>query len=186
MDNEVHVIHLKHRHDRMSHISEQLTSQGINNYRFWEGVIDSQKSSRGIAQAHQQIILWARIEGKDEIIVAEDDLTFTGPGAFRHFIDCEPPHYDLYLGGISYGKIKSDNTVDDFAGTHLYKVKRHFFDTFLSLTGEKDVDRDLARRGKFIVCNPMVAIQCDGYSDNTHTNRINGPYFKNRVLWTGW
>jgi hypothetical protein len=184
MDAEIHIIHLTHRRDRLAHLSEQLINQRITHYRLWDGIIDSQKSSRGIAWAHQQIIRWASREGKDEIIIGEDDLTFTGPGAFRHFIDSEPPHYDMYLGGILYGKIKPDNTVDDFAGTHLYKIKRHFFETFLSLTGEKDIDRDLARRGKFLVCNPIVAIQCDGYSDNTHTNRINEPYFKNRVLWT--
>lgn len=181
----VHIIHLEYREDRKTYILGQSEFQGISDFRFWPGIHAPEKPSRGIAQAHQQIIRWAKSEGENEVIIAEDDLQFTGPGAFKYFTDHEPENYDLYLGGISYGKLKSDNSVDDFAATHLYKIKSRFFDTMLALTGEKDIDRDLAHRGRFIVCDPMVAIQCDGYSDNSRKHQNNSIYWKGRELWTG-
>lgn len=181
----LHIIHLEYREDRKTHILGQLESQGITDFRFWPGILSTDKASRRIAQAHQQIIRWGKSEGENEVTIAEDDLQFTGLGAFKYFADHEPENYDLYLGGISYGKLKPDNSVDDFAATHLYKIKSHFFDTMLSLTGEKDIDRDLAHRGKFFVCNPMIAIQCDGYSDNSRKHQHNSIYWKGRELWTG-
>lgn len=99
-------------------------------------------------------------------MIAEDDIKFTARGAFDYFIKNEPQEYDLYLGGIIYGNINSDNTVCDFAGTHFYKIKQKFYDTFLSIPEGKDIDRLLANKGKFIVCNPFVAIQNNGFSDN--------------------
>jgi len=149
----LHIIHLEYCEDRKTHILRQLEFQGITDFRFWPGILSTDKASLRIAQAHQWIISWAKSRGENEVIIAEDDLQFTGPGAFNYFIDNEPENYDLYLGGISYGKIKFDNSVDDFAAAHLYKIKSRFFDTMLSLAGEKDIDRDLGHRGKFFVCS---------------------------------
>lgn len=78
----------------------------------------------------------------------------------------------MYLGGIYYGRIKDDNSVSDFAGTMLYKIHQKFYDTFLSINEEIDIDRALAGKGRFIVCNPFVAIQHEGFSDNKKSMSI--------------
>jgi len=184
-NTQIHIIHLPHRRDRLSQVLKELDIQRVENYVFWEGFIDLEKPSRGIAKAHQQIITWAADLGLPDVLIAEDDIQFTAQGALEYFLANEPPDYDLYLGGISYGRIKDDNSVEDFAGTHLYKIKQRFFETFLTLSGEKDIDRDLARKGIFIVCNPMVAVQRNGYSDNKHEYRDNNLYFSKRNLWRG-
>lgn len=178
---QLHVIHLEHRTDRLVELKSQLAGQKIDEYTVWSGIPDPEKPSRGIA--HQRIVNWA--VSLDKIMIAEDDMVFTAANAFNHFLPCEPEHYDLYLGGISYGKIKMDNSVEAFAGTHLYIIKQPFYKTFLSVSGDIDIDRDLSGKGKFQVCNPMVAIQSDGYSDNKKEYRENSIYFKNKNLWTG-
>lgn len=181
----LHIIHLPHRIDRRKLVLEELQSQGIFDFVFWKGFHDVEKPSRGIAKAHQQIVAWAAEQRLPEVMIAEDDVEFTGPGAFQYYLAGAPAEYDLYLGGISYGKINDDYTVDDFAGTHLYTIRKRFYETFLSLTGVKDIDRALAKKGTYSVCHPMVAIQRDGYSDNVHEYRNNKQYFEDRKLWRG-
>jgi hypothetical protein len=44
---------------------------------------------------------------------------------------------------------------------------------------------DLAGRGKYFVCNPMVALQIDGFSDNINEYRNNKGFFEKRNLWMG-
>lgn len=72
----------------------------------------------------------------------------------------------MYLGGISYGEIQNGNQVKDFSGTHFYTIRSQFYSSFLSLSGERDIDRALAGLGKYRVCTPMIAYQADGYSNN--------------------
>lgn len=182
---QLHVIHLKHRKDRLKSILEELQTQNVGNYVFWEGIQDHEKPSRGIAKAHQQIVAWAYEQGMPEVLIAEDDVHFSAPGALEYFISNKPTEYDLYLGGISYGKLNIDNSIDDFAGTHLYLIRQQFYKRFLSLTGEKDIDRALARQGRFFVCNPMIALQWNGFSDNKKEYLSNDLYFRNRNLWKG-
>jgi hypothetical protein len=88
--------------------------------------LDTENPKRGIAKAHKQIIQWASNQNLPSILIAEDDIKFTAKRAFEYFIKNEPPDFDLYLGGITYGKINTDNSVTDFAGTHLYKINKKF------------------------------------------------------------
>jgi hypothetical protein len=62
---------------------------------------------------------------------------------------------------------RKDNSVIDFSGPILYLIHERFYDTFLSINENNHIDRALKNRGRFIVCNPMVAIQHDGFSDNS-------------------
>ena len=45
-------------------------------------------------------------------------------------------------------------------------MNSRFYDVFLSVPENQNIDRALRNRGKFIVCNPLVAIQHNGFSDN--------------------
>jgi len=116
------------------------------------------------------------------VLIAEDDIKFTARKAFEFFIKNEPKEFDLYLGGITCGSINPDNSVTDFAGTHLYKINQNFYSTFLSLPEKEDIDRSLANKGKFIVCNPFVAIQQNGFSDNQKRYQNYDLYLQNRQL----
>lgn len=179
---QLHIIHLKERKDRGQLLHKQLIEQNIRNYKIWEGILDKENPKRGIAKAHKQIIKWASNQNLPSVLIAEDDIKFTAIGAFDYFTKNEPNDFDLYLGGITYGKINTDNSVNDFAGTHLYKINQKFYNTFLSLPEEKDIDRSLAHKGKFIVCNPFVAIQQNGFSDNQKKYQDYEMYLQNRQL----
>lgn len=162
----LNIIHLPKRIDRWQLLQRQIREQNIKDYRLWEGITDNKMPFRGISRAHKQIIEFAKNENHAEILIAEDDICFTDVGAFDFFLKNKPPDYDIYLGGIYSGFIEDDNSVDDFSGLTLYIVKQKFYDTFLSVSDEKNIDRALKGLGKFIVCNPLVVMQHNGFSDN--------------------
>jgi hypothetical protein len=160
----------------------EIKEQNIVDYKIWPGIIN-ENTRKAIAQAHKQIVLWATGQNKPSVIIAEDDIKFTSKGAFDFFLANEPNDYDIYLGGIFHGKVNNDNTVLDFAGTHLYIIKQHFYSTFLSLPENLDFDRELAHKGRYVVCNPFVAIQHNGYSDNKKRHQEYQMYLKNRAFY---
>jgi hypothetical protein len=178
----LHIIHLRERKDRAQLLYNELIEQNISHYRIWDGIIFEENPKVAIAKAHKQIVEWASRQNLPSVTIAEDDVKFTAKNAFDFFLNNEPNEFDLYPGGITYGTINPDNSVNDFAAAHLYKVNQHFYDTFLSLPEKDDIDRTLANRGKFIVCNPFVAIQHNGYSDNKKLNQDYDLYFKIRKL----
>ena len=69
---KLHIIHLEHRTDRTNELEEELASQGITDYMFWQGFHDMEKPSRGIAKAHQQIVAWAADKSLPEVLIGED------------------------------------------------------------------------------------------------------------------
>jgi GR25 family glycosyltransferase involved in LPS biosynthesis len=179
---QLQIIHLKERKDRAQLLEQQLLEQHITNYKIWKGIEDHENPKRGIAKAHKQIIKWASDQNLPSILIAEDDIKFTAKKAFEYFIKNEPNDFDLYLGGITHGKINTDNSVTDFAGTHFYKIYQKFYNTFLSLPEDKDIDRALAHKGKFIVCNPFIVIQQNGFSDNQRKYQNYELYIRDRQL----
>lgn len=180
----LNIIHLPHRADRLTLLKKELERQKIRDYKIWPG-IKTARPSFGIAMAHQQIVRWAIQENLPEITIAEDDIRFTADGAFTYYRQNKPSTFDLYLGGITYGEILHDNTVTDFAGTHLYTIHQNFYSTFVDQNGEMDIDRALKNKGRFVVCNPMVAIQRNGFSDNRKKVMDYSIYFKGRSLYQG-
>ena len=162
----LNIIHLSHRKDRERLLIEQLKDQNIVDYKLWEGVFDKENPKCGIARAHKNIVRWAQSQNHPFVLIAEDDIKFTAIGAFEYFIKNEPKEYDLYLGGVMHGEINEDHSINDFSGLTLYKIRENFYDTFLSLSEERDIDRELANKGKFIVCNPFTVVQHNGFSDN--------------------
>jgi GT2 family glycosyltransferase len=166
---ELHIIHLPHRTDRLQFLKQEIAEQEIANYRIWNGITTAIPSN-GIARAHQQIITYAKANRMTEIMIAEDDIHFTAPGAFNFFIRHRPVVYDIYLGGILWRDTKDHETLVDFCGLALYMIHEKFYDKFLGLTGDMDIDRELAGKGNFTLCQPMVAMQYNGYSDNRKCN----------------
>jgi hypothetical protein len=166
MKMTINVIHLANRYDRERTLEKEMKEQDVIDYRVWDGIIDPKTPSRGISKAHKQIVKYARNNSLHEILIAEDDLKFTSKGAFKFFLKNKPKDFDIYLAGIYIGKINDDNTVKDFSGLTCYIINQRFFDTFLSMPEQCNIDRCLKNKGKFIVCNPFAVIQYHGFSDN--------------------
>lgn len=177
---ELHIINLKHRSDRLNLLKEELAFQEITNYKLWEGILDTQGPKAGIGKAHKQIVKWAKKLNLESIVTAEDDIIFTDKGAYNYFIEHTPLEYDLYLGGIYYGHIENDRSVPDFSGLTLYRIHQRFYDKFLSCDDLGDLDRQLAAKGKFIVCDPFVVKQRVGFSDNILKYIDYDPYLEGR------
>lgn len=122
---------------------------------------------RGVSNAHKQIVKFAKDSQLKEICIGEDDMKFLGKGAFEYYISNKQTDYDLYLGNIFSGTLREDNTVENFAGLTLYFIHERFYDTFLSTDELQHLDRAMeGHRGKYVVCNPMVTTQQEGFSDN--------------------
>ena len=178
----LNIIHLPKRADRFDLLKKELEVQKIRNYKIWDGIIDPKILMRGISQAHKQIVRYAQSEKLPEILIGEDDLHFTEKGAFQFFITNKPLDYDIYLGGITEGLINKDNSVDDFSGLTLYIINERFYNIFLSVPDNLNLDRAIRNRGKFVVCNPFVVVQYNGFSDNIKQFCNYNSFFEDRNL----
>jgi hypothetical protein len=88
----------------------------LKTYKIWDGVKNDKRPFKGIANAHKKIVEYAKKNKLPCIMIGEDDIKFTTAGAFKFFIQNIPEDYHIYLSGITYGKLKADNTVSDFSG----------------------------------------------------------------------
>jgi hypothetical protein len=150
----------------METLMRELRVQQIIDFNIWAGLDDPDFPARGILKSHQQIVEFAKQSSLKQIMIAEDDIKFTTKGAWGYYLASQPENFDLYLGGIIWGNIENENLVNDFSGTSLYTISERFYDVLLSIEPGKDFDRQLAGKGIFKVCDPMVALQHNGYSDN--------------------
>lgn len=162
---------------------KELETQGIPDYKLWDGVYDSfRKPKENISLAHKQIVEYANVAEWEMVCIGEDDLKFFAPGAWQYFINNIPSDFDLYLGSVYLGELSADNTVHSFAGLTLYIVHSRFYDTFLSSNPQEHLDRTLAGKGKYVVCNPFVVEQYDGWSSNTGKEEKYGKLMEGRKL----
>jgi len=158
---------------------EELRNQQIEQFEFWDGIyLPSIKKS--INLAHKQIVEYANVAGWEEVMIAEDDIKFSSPGAWDYFLSRKPGNYDLYLGGVFLGQPDESGIVKDFTGLTLYCVNQKFYNTFLGVPEEEHLDIALAGLGKYVVCDPFVVTQHDGWSSNTGKWEEYGELQKNR------
>lgn len=162
----LHILHLGHRVDRFEVLKREISNQGINRYKVWDGIYNPQQPTIAIAQSHKMIVEYAKNQNLESITIAEDDICFTAPGAYQYYNSQMPSDFDLYLGGITSGDVNTTNIVSDFSGLTLYTIHRKFYSIFLELPLNTNIDRGLKALGKYVVCAPMVAKQHNGYSDN--------------------
>jgi hypothetical protein len=146
----------------------ELASQGITDYDLWDGIYLPHSIKESINRAHKQIVYYAKLAGRNEIAIAEDDIKFTHPKSWEYFLKNKPQDFDIYLSMIYSGDIDERNCVKKFSGMTLYIVNSRFYDKFLSTPNEDHIDRMLSEvDGKYVVCNPFVAVQYNGVSGNT-------------------
>jgi hypothetical protein len=177
------ILHSPKRTDRIPVLEDELEMQGIDHYNTWHP-IHAPTIKESINISHKQIIQWAKDNYLPEVLIFEDDIKFLGEGAIDYYMEQKPKDYDLYLGGIYHGKIKEDNTVEKFTALHCYFVHQNFYNTFLSTNSHQHLDHALAGLGKYIVCNPMIAVQQNGYSDNEKSYQNYDQLIKNRNLYS--
>lgn len=167
------------RSERMPLLMKEFETQDITNYEFWKGIyLPSVKAS--INAAHRQIVEYAKLAEFSEVIIGEDDLKFSAPGAWQYFLKNKPRDYDIYLGGIFLGDPDENWIVKKFTGLTLYSVHERFYDTFLSVDPEEHIDVALNGLGRFVVCQPFVVTQHDGFSSNTGKNETYGDLQRSR------
>lgn len=173
------------RSERMPLLMKELETQGITDYTLWDGVYKYDSVKENINAAHKQIVEYSKIAEFSEVIIAEDDLVFTHPESWKQFLKNIPDRYDIYLGGCYSPVFNPDNTLKSFCGLHLYSIHESFYDTFLSLPKHEHIDRSMEGLGRFILADPMVAVQRNGFSSNTGKDEIYDNLLEGRNLFAG-
>lgn len=171
----LNIISLPHRLDRQQSYMEETQIQRIA-YKVWPGVTTHKEytNHRNISQAHKMIVRDAKEKGLPKVIIAEDDIKFSAANAWKYYIENTPNEFDLYCGVIYAGEVDPQTnriiSTKGMSGTNtLYTITKKFYDFFLSVDESKHLDRELGRFGninQYFVCNPMVAFQSGGWSDN--------------------
>ncbi len=183
---KINVINLVSRVDKRDHIISEFKKHSIVNYEFWSG-ITCKPTFTAISKAHKNIVRNAKVNGLPYCVIAEDDCVFSDYGSLTFYFENMPDDFDLYLSSIYWGKIKKDNSVDDFSGFTLYTVHSRYYDEFLNTHEMQHIDRGQATRienenadptiiprGKFIVCPLFVTYQKEIPSDNKSKDNEHG------------
>ncbi len=161
MKTEIHIIHDRSNVERSRFLNATIAVFGISPV-IWPAVPGN------IAEAHKQIVRYAKEQKLKEILIAEDDVFFYGIHALEHYLANKPKTFDLYLGGVYTHKPElpcEGNIVRMFSGLHLYTVHQRFYDLFLGMdTTKNSLDNALSQSaikgfGKYVVCYPYAAVQ---------------------------
>jgi hypothetical protein len=169
----INIIHLRGTdwsNERYNSFMIELNEQGITDYKIWDGIHHPNKVI-AINRAHKQIVKYAKENNLPEVCIMEDDCVFLGLGAFEYFAKNKPDEYSLFLGGIS-NRIKVEgNCIVDFRGLTLYFVHQSFYDIYLAVPENKNIDEAMKGLGKFYLCPKVVCSQRAGYSYHKKMNK---------------
>lgn len=163
------------REERALSIVKQSKEHGFA-VRFWAGITDNDTfRCENISRAFKKIVQYAKEERLESVTIAEDDMILTAMGAWKYYNQNIPTDYDIYSGGIYYGKIEGGRILSTYSGNTLITVHERFYDFFLSADEKLNLDNWLgfhAQEKKYIVCEPFVVRQpTESYSENKR--RIN-------------
>lgn len=173
------------RSERLPRLMKELETQGITDFDLWDGIYKYDSAKKNINAAHKQVIEYAKLAKWEMVCVGEEDLKFFAPGAWDFFIKNIPKDFDLYLSSVYVGDIKEDNTTDYFCGFGLYICHSRFYDSFLATDPNEHIDRSMKGKGRFVVSNPFIAEQWDGWSANTGKEETYGRLMQGRNIFTG-
>jgi len=192
MKDIVNVINLPKRTDRLRSFEIQASEQGFE-YKVFDGIIDLPMVMRGISDAHKRVVRYAISKGLKRVVIAEDDIIFTSTGAYDYFLSQIPESYDLFFCGYYEGKVDENNRLvkselanEILSGLTLYVVHERFYYDFLNVYSFDNLDKQiglLADKYEFYVCDPFVAFQANGFSDNRKRERNYDKYMKGRKLY---
>lgn len=153
---------------RLARMHNEMKRQGVTEYKLWPSVNIANKPRRsGINRAHKQIVEWAALEMMPEVLIMEDDVWFPSDKGFKYYLENIPKEpFDLYLGGVTRGEIK-DGKTKRYTGQFCYIISERFYDRFLGVDDDLDIDGAMSGLGTFFVCNPMACFTYWGWSENT-------------------
>ena len=187
----IRCIHDPERADRLSALIPQLT--GIQ-HELWPAVFAADFPT-GCAAAHKAVVRYLQETRQPHGCIAEDDLLWCGgPGAWQHFLagmQALPPDWEIYLAGISSGRVDPQNLgtvrrVTRYTGHHLYIVRDRLYERILGCPAGQHLDVWLGRQDtKAYCCWPLAAIQAPGYSANRKRVVDYTRAFGNFALWRG-
>lgn len=187
-NNTLNIIHLPndpkfpHRKLREENFLKEIQEQNITNYKIWNGIFFEDNPIKAISQSHKMIVRYAKEQKLPNIIIAEDDITFTNKGAWLYFLNSIPKEYDMFLGHIFSGKWDSNGKVKGpFSAMTLYSIHEKFYNSFLLKSEKEHIDLVInkAWRHDIKLCLPMVCKQLPGWSDTEKAFVDRSKYNKN-------
>ena len=165
----IQVIHDSRAPDRLPLLKRELAVQGIAEYRLAPGV-EHENPSVAVRLAHQGCFEWARDQGHERVWIAEDDITFTAPGAWAHFVELVEKIGGFVVGGTYGGQHtiiqKHDGWADikQLCGLHLYSCPTSLLE-IVAKAEQWHLDIWFARNVPDIkMAWPIVAHERPGYS----------------------
>lgn len=164
----LNVINLDKREDRLLSVAKQAKWQNIP-LRIWNGIDAEPTTAQGINKAHKQIVQFAKDNNQHRVIIAEDDIIFTADNAYAYFLSQMPSSYDLFFAMSYSAEIKENKILNGFSGMTMYVVHEKFYDFFLGIPDHVHIDRFLGQfafEREYLLCEPYVALQSGGYSEN--------------------
>lgn len=171
------VINLPERADRLELLKKELSGW---DYEIVPGVKHDLFSFKGIAQAHINCVLIAKMREWHTVLIMEDDLVLRR-GAVEYFnnaLQHAPDNWDILLGGLYNSKgLTTHNEYWDktkeFCGAHFYIASERVFERILSWNGRQHIDRWINLGGNQLNCyvvKKFIATQRNGFSDNVKKN----------------
>lgn len=170
MPEILNIIHLEKRLDRLQNLLEQTNQQNIA-FKIWIGDESTNNPVININLAHKSIVKFAKEQKLPYIRIAEDDLRFTSPNAWKYYLSKMPKVFDLYCGVLYKGNVNDSGRISNglSAGLTLYTIAESFYDTFLQTDNALNLDWALNKLStiyNYYACTPFVVIQNSGYSDH--------------------
>lgn len=185
---KTYIINLPHRKDRIEQMvfsryfggaEEANTFEATDGSKFGFEGSKRMRGHLGCWDSHRRLMEKIKDENNGQTLILEDDCQFIEATDYQTYFDELPEDWDLlYLGGINQDAPESYSEHLDYAKnilqTHAYVIRDKFVPVLLeTLTNHRwKVDivfSEAIKRGKCFICNPVVAIQRESYSDITHS-----------------
>jgi len=162
------VITIPDQTDRITRLKADFKIQGITDYQIIQGEQLPYSVVTSISRSHKNIVRMAQLNNMPHVLIMENDVRFPAPDGYSHYISKQPQHddWDLYLAGCYCPHSIDYENIIGFSGLHCYMVNKRFYDTFISINEHKHLDSELTGKGKYILCNPITAVQYEGWSTN--------------------
>ena len=184
---------------RTQNYENQFKAQGIEEFEIIPATMYPKQPCTGIAKSHKAAVRIAKERNYPEVIIAEDDLMFLHPGAYRRFLDiCEevPPHVNIVLGCFYDGTPhpitdKIAKIEGKISGLIFYVIRSNYYDKFLEADEIYNIDYWISSpefgNANIWSTYPMICLQQDNFfSYNTKQvvkyNEYHGARYR---LWDG-
>jgi len=180
------VIHIKGS-QRHASMVDQMDKHYKGEYEVFDAIVDS-NAKIGISKSFRKII--TDNYNEPYIHILEDDVLFCGKESRRVFekhFDNLPTDWHIYLGGSYTYKPKEKLNgllkIENFRSLHSVVIRKSAYDLFLSHCDDSNIDHHVSKfNPKVYLCDPMVAVQQDGYSYNVKRKTSYSRYLRGKNI----